>query len=329
MNSTKPKNGTSNLIIVALGVACVGLAGWGAYLEQKVEAQEAESAALQAKADAAERKLATAGVKHAATVAAGNAETAAAGSTAPTGTETAATAAEHKRMLNAQEMTALMNNAGMRQIMASQRATVLQMTYGDLMKHLQLTPDEQNYMQRLLVDRQLNLETLGMQLTNPGLSADERGAIVQQLRDAWTSGEGKIKDFINNDADYAYYQGYFQQEPERQEIGMLETGLTGDTALTPATADTLAAALSDARKNYPFTVDFYNKQNWANPQVLNQTAVNQFLDEQTQFQALAAHAAAAVLTPEQMQAFTQNQAGVRQMMKMQLNAVVQMSGGGK
>jgi len=85
---------------------------------------------------------------------------------------------------------------------------------------------------------------------------------------------------------------------------------------------------NDSRKSYPFTVDFYNKQNWVNPQVLNPPAVGKFLDEQTQFQAQTAQQAAQMLTPAQLQAYEQNQAAVRQMMKMQLSSLIQMSGGG-
>jgi len=57
--------------------------------------------------------------------------------------------------------------------------------------------------------------------------------------------------------------------------------------------------------------------------------VNKFLDEQAQYQAQVADKAAALLTPTQLQAFKQNQAAMRQMTKMQMSNIVQMSGGGQ
>jgi hypothetical protein len=76
-------------------------------------------------------------------------------------------------------------------------------------------------------------------------------------------------------------------------------------------------------------VDFYNKVNFGNPAVLNMPTVNTFLDEQAQFQGQVADKAAALLNPAQLQAFKQNQAAMRQMTKMQMSNIVQMSSGGQ
>jgi len=112
-------------------------------------------------------------------------------------------------------------------------------------------------------------------------------------------------------------------------VGMFEGALTSGDSLDPATSDALANLQSEERKNFSFTVDFYNQENLGNPAVLNTTAVQTFLDEQTRFQAQVAGKVAELLTSAQLQVFKQNQAAVRQMSSMQLNSIVQMAGGGR
>ncbi|MFN0126401.1 MAG: hypothetical protein ACKV19_06945 [Verrucomicrobiales bacterium] len=152
---------------------------------------------------------------------------------------------------------------------------------------------------------------------------------MQQLSDAWTNGETKIREFLNDDADFAYYQKYSNQEPERKEIGMFEATLPDGNSLSPGTADALAALQNDARKAFPFTVDFYDQQNFGNPAVLNTASVQRFLDEQARFQSQVAQRAASLLPPDQLALFKQHQSAVRQMSAMQLNSIVQLAGGGK
>ena len=216
----------------------------------------------------------------------------------------------------------------MQKIMASQTAAVMQTTYARLMEKLDLTPEERDHLLNLLIEKQTNLQNLGMQMMNPALSADERTAILGQLRDAWISGEAKVKEFINDEADFAYYQNYNQQEPERKEIGMFESSLPKEMGLDASTADALATLQSESRKKFPFTVDFYNQQNFGNPGVLTTGSVRTFLDEQSKFQAQVADEAARLLNPTQLDLYKKNQAAVRQMSAMQLNTIVQLAGGG-
>jgi hypothetical protein len=201
------------------------------------------------------------------------------------------------------------------------------MTYTHLMDRRQLSPEEREYMQRLLIEKQTNLQNLGIQLTNPNLTDDERQAIKKQLGEAWKGGEEKIRNFLNDDDDYAYYQSYSQQEPERKEVAMFEASLAGADVLDAATSDALANLQSDARKNFSFTVDFYDQRNFGNPAVLNSASARKFFDEQKQFQSQVAEKAAGFLTPAQLQVYKQNQSAVRQMSSMQLNSIVQLAGG--
>jgi hypothetical protein len=182
-------------------------------------------------------------------------------------------------------------------------------------------------MQKLLVAKQMDKINIGMQYMNPSLSADDKTALGQQFVQAQQTDEANMHTFLNDDADYATYQAYSQQETEHTEVGMLETALGSGQQLDPATADSLASLLSSTRQSFPFTVDFNNESNFANPALITGTNVNKFLDEETQYQAQVADKAAQLLTPAQMDAFKQNQAAMMQMNKQKLNSILQLSGG--
>lgn len=335
MNSPHSKsNWFAILLALGLGLACFVLVV--ALYRSRAELAEtrAEAATLRVQVDAARAKAA-----FAPTEASGRRPASEAPATPPpaegvsqdaTAEDVAAGAnRDRQRVLNADEMAAMMKSPVMQQIMASQTSTVTRLTYGHLMDHLQLTPEERDYLQTLLVEKQTNLQNLGMQLMNPGLSADDRNTLMQQLSEAWVGGEAKIREFLNDDSDYAYYQSYSQQEPERKEVGMFEASLPDGDSLDPATSDSLATLQNEARRNFPFTVDFYDQANFGNPAVLNTASVQRFLDEQSRFQSHVADEAAHLLTPSHLAIFKQNQAAVRRMTSMQLNSIVQLAGGGQ
>lgn len=329
-NTMNPSNKSSNRkFLILLGLACLALAGWAVRQQQQLAALAAENSDLQ-KSLAAEQKR----DKNDAADAnrwrkqADSLLTQAGRPAAAADTDTPS-ASDHKRNLNPEAVAALVNSKGLQSVIASQQSAMIAMTYKDLLDRLKLSPEERDYMQKLLLDRQMVQVTNGMQMMNGSLAPEDRAALGQQIMQGVNDDDAKIHTFLNSDADYATYQSYSGQETERTEIGMFESSLGDGTALDPATADSLAGLLSDTRKNFPFTVDFYNKANFANPSVLNTPTVNKFLDEQVQYQAQVADKAAALLTPAQLQAFKQNQAAMGQMTKMQMSNIVQMSGGGQ
>ena len=320
----------SRLPFVLLACACAGLAIWLGLAQSQLSTLEKDNGELKhnldivsqrAKAEAAdavrwrkqtESLLADAGMARAASGAAPSTEDSA-----------------RKRNFHPEEVSAMVNSTGMQNIIATQQSALLGMAYKDLLDSFKLSPEERDFMQKLLLDKQMVQVTNGMQMMNGSLSPDERAALRQKIMDGMAADNAKIHDFLNSDADYATYQAYSQQETARTEVGMFESSLTGANALDPATADALAGLMTDTQKNFSFTVNFYDKSNFVNPAVLNTPTINKFLDEQAQMQAQISEKAAQLLTPAQLDAFKQNQAAMRQMTKMQMSNIAQMSGSGQ
>ena len=321
MNTPTPK--LNRTVIAVLVLLCAALGGWVAQTHSQLGELQAQQAELQKKLEA-ETKQAGAAVAEVAKLHQ-QTEGAAAQSVSLPGE---ADKSAHKRNFTTEELAALSKSPALQNIIASQQDAIIKLTYGAMLDRFKLTPEERDYLEKLLIEKQMVQVTNGMQMMNPGLAPDERAALGQQIEQGVKDDDAKIRAFLNDDGDFSYYQTYAQQEPEQMEVGMLQTSL-GEDELDPDKAEALANLMNDARNNYPFTVNFYDHRNFGNPAVLNPGAVNQFLDEQTQFQAQEADKAAPMLTPAQLDAFKQNQAAIRQMTKMQLNSILQLTGSGQ
>jgi len=322
MNTQNPK---SNRAILALLIfTCAILVGWVVQSRSQINDLQTAQADMQKKLDA-EMKSAKANADAAARWRKQSdsllAESTPQNSTAPTDADKSAS----KRKLSSEEMQALVKNPVMQSMIASQQSAVIGMTYSALLDHLKLAPEERDYMQKLLVDKQMIKVNLGMQMMNASLAPEDRAALGQQIGQGMAADEAQIKSFLNDDKDYAYYQTYTQQEPDRLEVGMFQSSL-GDNALSSDQSEALANLLNDSRNNYPFTVNLYDQRNFVNSTATSPDSINKFLDEQAQYQATVAEKAATLLTPAQQQAFKQNQAAMRQMIKMQLNSIQQLTG---
>jgi len=320
MNTQNPKS--NRTVITILALLCAILAGWVVQSRNQISDLESAQADTQKKLEA-EMKSAKA-----------NADAAARwrkqtdsliAQSGPSAAATDADKSARKRNFAPDELATLIKNPAFNSMIASQQSAVIGMTYGALLDRFKLAPAERDYLQKLLVDKQMVQVNLGMQMMNAALSPEDRAALGQQIGQGMADDDAKIKTFLNDDNDYTYYQTYTQQEPERLEVGMLQSSL-GANALSAEQSDALANLLNDSRNSYPFTVNFYDHRNFGNPAVLNNTAINKFFDEQTQFQASVAEKASTILTPAQLEAFKQNQTSVRQMTKMQMNSIQQLTG---
>lgn len=323
MNSTKPKSGRLGQVILALIIGALALAV--AFSRSEINRLQSAQADLQQKLDAETKRAKSL----AADAASWRKQTdSLLGQAGEMQKEAAATAdkSSSKRNFSKEELATLSKNPALQSLIASQQSAIIGITYSALLDHFKLAPDERDYLEKLLMEKQMVQVNLGMQMLNASLSPQERGALGRQIQQGMQDSEAKIKTFLNDDQDYGYYQTYAQQEPERLEVGMFTQSVGG---LDATTSEALATMLSDSRNSYPFTVNFYDHRNFGNPAVLNSAAINQFLDEQTKFQSDVAEKASTLLTPAQQEAFKQNQAAVRQMTKMQLNSIIQLTGTGQ
>ncbi len=299
---------------------CAGLAGWLVQSRSEINDLKAAQADLTQKLDAETKRTRVASAE------AANSRKQMGNVIGEAGALQKAVDAEkaaNKRNFTKEELATLSKNPALQSLIASQQSAIIDMTYSAMLDRFKLAPDERDYLEKLLMEKQMVQVSLGMQMMNSALSPEERMALGRQIGQGIQESNAKIRNFLNNDQDYAYYTDYAKQEPERLEVGMFTQSVGG---LDATTSESLATMLSEERASYPFTVNFYDHSNFGNPAYLNAATINKFLDEQTQFQATVAEKAAGLLTPAQQEAFKQNQTAVRQMTKMQLNSIIQLTG---
>jgi hypothetical protein len=314
-------------------VAILGLAATSIRVAQDRAADQAEIADLNARLADADKAAKAADAKAKSLqdqlAQADSAQTAAPGQN--TEASAAAPAAPKKNPMA--QLAQMMKNPAMHDMIEFQQKQAVQMAFGNLIKRFNLSPDERDQFVKLLTDRQMNQVDMGMSLMDGGnLTADDRAAAAQQLKDANAASDAQIQQFLNDDADYAYYQTYVQQQPERTELSMLNNTLAKDNMPLDSTqTDNLASLMYDARKNFNFTVNYGDPSTTAtqSPASMTEQSVQTYEQQQEQLDGQIDDQATSILSPEQLEVFKQNQAQMRQITQMGLNMSRQMLGGGK
>jgi hypothetical protein len=220
----------------------------------------------------------------------------------------------------------MMKNPAMRDMIATQQKHAAELKYADLFKHFNLSPDEQAQFVALLTEKEAPMMDLGLKALSGNISPDERTALAQQAKDAQAAADEKIRAFINNDADYAYYQNYTKLQPYRSQVDSLNaTMLKSGAPLDPTQADSLANLIYQTSKNFP-------KDPTDNPAAdpaaaLSEQNVTASLDRQAQIQAQVLQQAAAFLSPDQLDLLKQNQTQQLELQKQSAAMARSMFGG--
>jgi len=309
-------------------VAILGLAATSIYLAQDRAANQAEIADLNTRLANADKAAKTADAR---TKMLQN-ELAQASSTqtaAPDQNPASAPATPKKNPMA--QVAEMMKNPAMRDMVAAQQKQAVEMNFGDLIKHFNLSPAERDQFVKLLTDRQLNQMDISLKLMGGGnITPDDRAALGQQIKDTNAASDAQIQQFLNDDSDYAYYQTYVQEQPERMQLSTLNTQLTkAGIPLDPSQTDNLAGVMYDARKNFKFTTDYSDPTASTSPDALSDQSVQTYEQQQEQLDGQIVEQVTPLLTPDQLEIFKQNQAQMRQLTQMGLNMSHQMLGGGK
>ncbi|MCB1226635.1 MAG: hypothetical protein KDK99_12545 [Verrucomicrobiales bacterium] len=150
-------------------------------------------------------------------------------------------------------LTKMMESPGMKNMIRSQQAAVIQMQYGKLMDQFQLTPEERENFETLLLDRQMAQVEMGMKLMKEGISEEERQAAVDEMKRYQEASTAAIRQFLNDDGDFATFQHWEKTAPDRMMMEMIGRGIfTGsDKSLSAEQETQLIDLMMDARTQTP------------------------------------------------------------------------------
>ena len=204
----------------------------------------------------------------------------------------------------------LMDNPAMKKMMAASQQKILEDNYGDFIDELRLSPEERAKFVELLAAKQGISMNYGLEILKA--SPKERRKIGARMKAEQDKSDADIREFLNSDADYASYQAYTEAIPQRMQLQGMQPAFARINQ--PLTAEQQKALLA-----------LMQKESHASPPAADPAATGVGADENTRTiqrqageQARVAAGAAAILTPQQLEVFTRNQASTLQMMKASL-----------
>ena len=234
-----------------------------------------------------------------------------------------------RRMMKS--LAKMMENPTMNKVMeASQRGAVGAL-YTDLIEYLDLNAEETEYFMDLLMYRQMKQMDLGMKMMSGDVSHEEKQKMIADIKEATELVKEEMKAFLNNDEDYAEFEFYEKTMEERMMLSQMDQQLAGtDKELSDEAYRELLGMMHDTKKNFEFTSDLHDEENMdLSPERFSKENLDRYASDMDELTAIIADRAQALLTPEQLTAFTEALKTTIEMQKASLEMASQMFGGGK
>lgn len=119
-------------------------------------------------------------------------------------------------------ISALLDNPEFNKLWTQEQKDRVKLAYAGLFKHLNLTPDQADKLDSLLVERQMSaMDVLSAARTEGVTGRDQIGALLQQ---ASSQIDSQIQSLLGPDG-YAQYTNYQQTAPQRNQVNELQTRL--------------------------------------------------------------------------------------------------------
>ena len=116
----------------------------------------------------------------------------------------------------------LLDNPEFNKLWTQEQKSRVKLAYADLFKRLNLTPDQADKLNDLLVERQESVLDVLSAARAQGVSGrDQIGALIQQAN---ASVDSQIQSLLGTDG-YAQYNNYLQTQPQRNQVNELQTRL--------------------------------------------------------------------------------------------------------
>ncbi|MGH8047376.1 MAG: hypothetical protein ACREKL_09030 [Chthoniobacterales bacterium] len=205
-------------------------------------------------------------------------------------------------------IASMMDNPAMRKMMSTQQRRMLEENYADLLTQFHFTADEREQFLNLLSAK----EMLNMDYSVKVMKAapEDREALSDELHKATENADDDLREFFNNDADFATYENYRKQLVQRSELRELAPDM--NSIHQPLSADqekSLLDIMSAEQKAAPSTAN-----NMEDPTNMPET-MDRMIKEQELLQKRIAARAATVLTTGQLEVLQRTQVKNLEMLK--------------
>jgi len=244
--------------------------------------------------------------------------------------------AEEKTNNPLNSVGAMFKDPKMREMMKAQQKAFLgpmiDKQYGELMKQLNLTPDQSAVLKDLIQKKMLAGSDIGMAMMDDSLDASQRADLAKQIKAQTDDFNSQIKQMLGDD-NYQAYQTYEKTVPDRMSVSQFSDEFAGTpAALSAGQQEQLIQAMSDARNNFNWTSELNQQNPGMNgdmSSLLTEDNINKFVQEREQFDQQFLSKAEQILSPEQFAAFKDFQNTQRQMQVVGLKMAARMKSSGQ
>lgn len=230
-----------------------------------------------------------------------------------------------------ENLSAMMENPTMNQVLeASQRGTI-GVLYTDLIDELDLNDEEMRYFMDLIMHRQMKQVDLALKLMSGDLSEEERATLEAEIEDARQLVSEEMERFLNNPDDYAEFEYYEKTLSERMMLSQVVDDLSGTEAtFSDETYRQLLDLMYDERQNFQYNSDLADEQNLdMSAERFSEANLANYAEDMRRLNENIGSKAQMLLTPEQYEAFIRSLDANTELQISQLEMASQLFGGGE
>ena len=196
------------------------------------------------------------------------------------------------------------------------------MWFRDLIEDFDLNKNESDYFLQLVAGPMSVQQQVGMKMMNAE-SPEERMKLAEEIQTATKEAKEAIKEFLNDEEDFATYEEFEKRLPERQQLdGLRAVMANAEAPLTPEQEDQVIEAMYRARTSENSAPGGQGLEGRESP--IGQISVEKFEKEWERSSQVAAKEVGKVLQGSQLEAFLSYQSQMKDMQLMGLKMAEKM-----
>ncbi len=210
----------------------------------------------------------------------------------------------------------MFTDPSMKKVMRQQQSMAIRMMYGDLIKQLNLSPENADALMELLGDRQMDMTTKGLAMMG-GKPGDNDGKAINDVRADY---DAKLKAMLGDDG-LAQVQTYEKSIGDRMVMQQYQQLFASSNQPLDDNqrADLLQIMIDERAKSPPTAFDTGNKDVSAQIKALqSDQAIHDYMAAQGDLNQRVYERAAQVLSPDQLAQFQKYQQQLSDMQSAQI-----------
>ena len=196
------------------------------------------------------------------------------------------------------------------------------MWFADLIEEFDLTRKESDYFLQLVAGPMSAQQQIGMKMMSAE-TPEERKKLEEEIKAAKIDAKEAIKDFLNDEEDFARFEEFEKRLPERQQLDGLRAAMaSAEAPLTAEQEDLVIEAMYQARTADEGATDWQGTEGLE--ALTSGNAVEKFEQEWERSSVRTAEAVGKILEGPQLEAFKEYQVQMKDMQLMGLKMAAKM-----